>query len=71
MGCVVGVRGNEQLEQQFPFVDVFMEPSTDGAPLISHLQQEDEYLHRARGNGRAPRVFRMAQSFYRRNRSAS
>jgi len=44
MGCVVGVRGNEQLEKQFPFVDVFMEPSTDGAPLISHLQQDEDYL---------------------------
>ncbi len=44
MGCVVGVRGNEALQQQFPFVDVFMEPSTDGAPLISHLLQEDDYL---------------------------
>ena len=44
MGCVVGVRGNEQLEKQFPFVDVFMEPSTDGAPLISHLQQDEDYI---------------------------
>lgn len=44
MGCVVGVRGNEQLAKQFPFVDVFMEPSTDGAPLISHLQQEEGYI---------------------------
>lgn len=44
MGCVVGVRGNENLEQQFPFVDVFMEPSSDGGPLISHLLQEDDYL---------------------------
>lgn len=42
MGCVVGVRGNKVLEEQFPFVDVFMEPSTDGMPLISHLQQADD-----------------------------
>jgi tRNA-2-methylthio-N6-dimethylallyladenosine synthase len=42
MGCVVGVRGNEVLEQRFPFVDVFMEPSTDGLPLISHLRQGDD-----------------------------
>ena len=28
MGCVVGVRGNEKLEDTFPFVDVFMEPQT-------------------------------------------
>ncbi|MCA9963228.1 MAG: tRNA (N6-isopentenyl adenosine(37)-C2)-methylthiotransferase MiaB [Anaerolineales bacterium] len=41
MGCVVGVRGNETLEKQFPFVDVFMEPSTNGLPLISHLTQDD------------------------------
>jgi tRNA-2-methylthio-N6-dimethylallyladenosine synthase len=44
MGCVVGVRGNEQLEREFPFVDVFMEPSTDGSPLISHLSQNEDYL---------------------------
>jgi tRNA-2-methylthio-N6-dimethylallyladenosine synthase len=43
MGCVVGVRGNQTLEDKFPFVDVFMEPSTDGIPLLSHLQQEDDY----------------------------
>jgi tRNA-2-methylthio-N6-dimethylallyladenosine synthase len=43
MGCVVGVRGNELLEQRFPFVDVFMEPSTDGVPLISHLRQGEDH----------------------------
>ena len=43
MGCVVGVRGNEVLEQRFPFVDVFMEPSTDGLPLITHLTQDSDY----------------------------
>lgn len=43
MGCVVGVRGNEVLEKRFPFVDVFMEPSTDGLPLISHLTQDSDY----------------------------
>ncbi|HEY1409330.1 MAG TPA: tRNA (N6-isopentenyl adenosine(37)-C2)-methylthiotransferase MiaB [Promineifilum sp.] len=48
MGCVVGVRGNQALESRFPFVDVFMEPSTDGLPLISHLTQDDDYdLERA------------------------
>ncbi len=41
MGCVVGVRGNEKLEDTFPYVDVFMEPSTDGQPLISHLTQDE------------------------------
>ena len=45
MGCVVGVRGNEHLSNTFPFVDVFMEPATDGMPLVSHLtQSEDEAL---------------------------
>jgi tRNA-2-methylthio-N6-dimethylallyladenosine synthase len=44
MGCVVGVRGNEALEKQFPFVDLFMEPATDGSALLSHLGQ-DEHLH--------------------------
>lgn len=43
MGCVVGVRGNEALEKRFPFVDVFMEPSTDGQPLIHHLTQDSDY----------------------------
>ncbi|MCA9968962.1 MAG: tRNA (N6-isopentenyl adenosine(37)-C2)-methylthiotransferase MiaB [Anaerolineales bacterium] len=41
MGCVVGVRGNEALEARFPYVDVFMEPSTDGMSLVSHLTQGD------------------------------
>jgi len=44
MGCVVGVRGNEALEKRFPFVDIFMEPSTDGLPLISHLTQDSDYV---------------------------
>ena len=42
MGCVVGVRGNEKLSAAFPFVDVFMEPSTDGKPLVSLLRQGDD-----------------------------
>lgn len=41
MGCVVGVRGNEHLSKTFPFVDVFMEPASDGRPLVSHLTQAD------------------------------
>ncbi len=44
MGCIVGVRGNEALEKQFPFVDVFMEPSTSGDPLIAHLMQDEGYV---------------------------
>ncbi len=37
MGCVVGVHGNKKMEKAFPFVDVFMEPSSDGKPLVQHL----------------------------------
>lgn len=45
MGCVVGVRGNQEMAQTFPFVDVFMEPSTDGQPLVNHLLKgEDQSL---------------------------
>jgi tRNA-2-methylthio-N6-dimethylallyladenosine synthase len=36
MGCLVGVRGHPQLQQTFPFVDVFAPPS-DPAPLIEFL----------------------------------
>jgi tRNA-2-methylthio-N6-dimethylallyladenosine synthase len=43
MGCIVGVRGNDVLSRRFPFVDVFMEPSSDGRPLISHLTQGTDY----------------------------
>lgn len=43
MGCVVGVRGNESLEKSFPYVDVFMEPSTDGQPLVDHLTQDEVF----------------------------
>jgi tRNA-2-methylthio-N6-dimethylallyladenosine synthase len=42
MGCVVGVRGNQRLKERFPFIDVFMEPSTDGDPLVSYLFQDEE-----------------------------
>jgi tRNA-2-methylthio-N6-dimethylallyladenosine synthase len=43
MGCLVGVKGNSPLRQRFPFVDVFMPPSSDGMPLISYLQQHEAY----------------------------
>lgn len=43
MGCVVGVRGNDHLQKTFPFVDVFMEPATDGVPLVAHLTQQDGF----------------------------
>jgi tRNA-2-methylthio-N6-dimethylallyladenosine synthase len=42
MGCVVGVRGNDVLEKQFPFVDVWLPPASDGTPLVSHLQQDED-----------------------------
>jgi len=38
MGCLVGVKGYEQLQKRFPFVDVFSPPSDPG-PLISYLTQ--------------------------------
>lgn len=36
MGCMVGVKGNPDLNKAFPFVDVFSPPS-DPYPLIQHL----------------------------------
>jgi len=38
MGCMVGVKGHERLQQRFPFVDVFSSPSDTG-PLIAYLTQ--------------------------------
>ncbi len=38
MGCLVGVRGAEQLRERLPFVDVFSPPSDPG-PLVSFLSQ--------------------------------
>ncbi len=40
MGCMVGVKGQEKLRAQLPFVDVFSPPSDPG-PLVSHLTQHD------------------------------
>jgi len=40
MGCLVGVRGFEGLQQRFPFVDVFSPPS-DAGPLVAYLTQQD------------------------------
>lgn len=40
MGCLVGVRGSNRLQQAFPYVDVFSPPS-DPFPLIEHLTQRD------------------------------
>jgi len=38
MGCMVGVKGHDQLHKRFPFVDVFSPPSDTG-PLIAYLTQ--------------------------------
>ena len=38
MGCLVGVRGSEKLQQRFPYVDVFSPPSDPG-PLVSFITQ--------------------------------
>jgi len=43
MGCLVGVRGYEQLQKRFPFVDVFSPPSDPG-PLIAYLTQGESRL---------------------------
>ena len=40
MGCLVGIRDNEQLRLRFPYVDVFSPPSDPG-PLVSFLTQAD------------------------------
>lgn len=40
MGCMVGVKGTQRLQERFPFVDVFSPPSDPG-PLISYLTQEE------------------------------
>jgi tRNA-2-methylthio-N6-dimethylallyladenosine synthase len=36
MGCMVGVKDNQQMRERYPFVDVFSPPS-DPVPLIDHL----------------------------------
>jgi len=43
MGCLVGVKGNRALRERFPYVDVFLPPSSDGKPLLSFLQQHEAY----------------------------
>lgn len=40
MGCLVGVKGTQDLKKRFPFVDVFSPPSDPG-PLITHLTQSE------------------------------
>jgi tRNA-2-methylthio-N6-dimethylallyladenosine synthase len=43
MGCMVGVKGSEQLQKRFPFVDVFSPPSDPG-PLVAFLTQEESHI---------------------------
>jgi tRNA-2-methylthio-N6-dimethylallyladenosine synthase len=40
MGCLVGVKGQEYLAEQFPYVDVFSPPSDPG-PLVAHLSRDE------------------------------
>ncbi len=40
MGCMVGVKGHDQLKKRFPFVDVFSPPS-DPAPLVEFLTHDE------------------------------
>jgi tRNA-2-methylthio-N6-dimethylallyladenosine synthase len=40
MGCLVGVKGHEQLQKRFPYVDVFSPPSDPG-PLVAYLTQDE------------------------------
>jgi tRNA-2-methylthio-N6-dimethylallyladenosine synthase len=42
MGCIVGVKGSAELEQQYPYVDVFSPPS-DPNPLVEHLMQTEAH----------------------------
>ena len=43
MGCLVGVKSYAELEERFPFVDVFSPPSDPG-PLIAYLTQDASKL---------------------------
>lgn len=43
MGCLVGVKGSEKLQQRFPFVDVFSPPS-DPQPLVAYLAQSESQV---------------------------
>jgi len=45
MGCLVGVKGNRALQNRYPYVDVFMPPSSDGGPLLVYLQQRETQLN--------------------------
>jgi len=47
MGCMVGVKGSDELRRRYPYVDVFSPPS-DPAPLVDHLMQSDAHAIEAR-----------------------
>jgi tRNA-2-methylthio-N6-dimethylallyladenosine synthase len=53
MGCMVGVKGFEQLQKRFPYVDVFSPPS-DAGPLVAFLTQGES---RALEQGETERRF--------------
>ncbi len=40
MGCMVGVKPSAQLQESFPFVDVFMAPS-EATPLVNRLREDE------------------------------
>ena len=40
MGCMVGVRGNPELQEAYPYVDVFSPPS-DPVPLVNFLLHQE------------------------------
>ena len=40
MGCLVGIKGTQEVEKQFPHVDVFSPPSDPG-PLMAFLTQDE------------------------------
>jgi len=42
MGCMVGVKGSDELQRRYPYVDVFSPPS-DPTPLVDHLIQSEAH----------------------------
>jgi tRNA-2-methylthio-N6-dimethylallyladenosine synthase len=52
MGCLVGVKGNQALQQALPYVDVFSPPS-DPRPLIEFLSRDSDGAALARAEGEA------------------
>ncbi len=55
MGCLVGVKGHDQLKKRFPQVDVFSPPSDPG-PLLAYLTQDES---KALENAETSRRFAM------------